>query len=790
VLANARKKRGGGLPAGQPTSAGGGDPLDPSADPSLRLELAAGRLGLELTRPVSVAAGVLLADLAFAFEDVRFPVDLSGGVRRFRHLRGVVRRAKLVIELQALSAHLSRRVPKQLVAGDERPQITLVPLVDGVAVGLRSSEAALAFDVLVAPDGAAVRLIVERARGLSLPDAPHTLALGLVAGLLPRATRSGSVFTWADPLHDTLLEVLPGAGARVPATAPVRLGFGVDDGGARISLTAVDVPSPLSSRTLRALETGKQAERADDSAFRGDRDLARAAYLDALERAPRHPELTRRLAEIDVAEGRHEAATGSVLEVETLVSAGPLGGRLLEHLDEAHAAYAAFARAAAEEPTPGLAAHAWLAAARVAPDRSSRAAALDEALLRWPRLPAARWSRARERLLAGDARGALSDVEHLEASALDRVERSAIARDAAGLFADRGFLDDAERLFERAVRFEPRDPSAVAGLARALRERGRFARALDLLARACSLAEQQGVDASPIEVDLAEALVAYTDDRPNAIARVGNIGPDRLVAPRARLLEARWRQELGDSAGASRAMARLRALAELRLPEPTGRRREASEASATLVGVLREAADFEERVLAEPRGAARTLVLALRLDPSHREAARRLQALGDALGASKDDREELVREGFDAASPARTSAVGASGAAVGGVSPSVDAPQRASEPRLDAGTERPIVLPLDEAEAEERVELLSQRLRADPRNKQTADELATLLESLGRDLELLALLSARVEDAIGVDAVPLTEARRTVLFRLAERAKAEGRLDESELYRSMAEAEL
>jgi hypothetical protein len=100
------------------------------------------------------------------------------------------------------------------------------------------------------------------------------------------------------------------------------------------------------------------------------------------------------------------------------------------------------------------------------------------------------------------------------------------------------------------------------------------------------------------------------------------------------------------------------------------------------------------------------------------------------------------------------------------------------------------VLPLDEAEAEERVELLSQRLRADPRDKQTADELATLLESLGRDLELLALLSARVEDAIGVDAVPLTEARRTVLFRLAERAKAEGRLDESELYRSMAEAEL
>jgi cellulose synthase operon protein C len=781
VLANARKKRGGGVPAARPTGAGGGDPLDPSAEPSLRLELAEGRLGLELTRPVSVAAGLLLAELAFAFEGVKFPIDLSGGVRRFRHLRGVVRRAKLVLELQALATHLGRRVPKPLVASEERPQITLVPLIDGLAVGLRSSEAALAFDILVAPDGPSVRLIVERARGLSLPDAPQTLALRLVAGVLPGASRAGSVFTWANPLHDALLEALPGAGARVPSTAVVRLAFGVDDGGARISLSAVDVPPPLSARTLRALETGKQAEQADDSAFRGERDLARAGYLDALERAPRHPELTRRLAEIDVAEGRHEAATGSILEIETLVSAGPLGGRLLDHLGETQAAYAAFARAGAEEPTPGLAAHAWLAAATVAPDRSSRAAALDEAVLRWPRLAAARWRRVRERLLAGDARAALSDVEHLEASAVDRGERSAIARDAAGLFADRGFIEEAERLFERAVRFEPRDPSSVAGLARALRDKGRFARALDLLARACSLAEQQGVDASPIELDLAEALVAYTEDRPNAIARVGNIGPDRGVAPRARLLEARWRQELGDKAGAARAVARLRALAEVRLPEPTGRRREPTEALSSLVEILREAADFEERVLADPRGAARTLALALRLDPSHREATRRLQVLGDALRSSKDDPAEAPGEASASVERPRASA------------------PRAAEPRRDlqladrpdpSGTERPIVLPVDEAEAEERVELLSQRLRADPRDKATADELATLLESLGRDLELLALLSARVEDAVGVDAVPLAEARRTVLFRLAERAKAEGRLDESDLYRSMAEAEL
>jgi hypothetical protein len=95
--------------------------------------------------------------------------------------------------------------------------------------------------------------------------------------------------------------------------------------------------------------------------------------------------------------------------------------------------------------------------------------------------------------------------------------------------------------------------------------------------------------------------------------------------------------------------------------------------------------------------------------------------------------------------------------------------------------------PLDPALAEERVEVLSQRLRADPRDQATAEELGELLELLGRDLELLALLSARVEDA-DEDQVPeLHQARRLVLLRLAEKTRAEGREDEAQLYESMAE---
>ncbi|MEO8798255.1 MAG: hypothetical protein ABI551_10245, partial [Polyangiaceae bacterium] len=54
---------------------------------------------------------------------------------------------------------------------------------------------------------------------------------------------------------------------------------------------------------------------------------------------------------------------------------------------------------------------------------------------------------------------------------------------------------------------------------------------------------------------------------------------------------------------------------------------------------------------------------------------------------------------------------------------------------------------IDEAVLDARVDVLSRKLQADASNEAVADELAATLKKLGRDMELFALVTARVEDA-------------------------------------------
>jgi hypothetical protein len=91
-----------------------------------------------------------------------------------------------------------------------------------------------------------------------------------------------------------------------------------------------------------------------------------------------------------------------------------------------------------------------------------------------------------------------------------------------------------------------------------------------------------------------------------------------------------------------------------------------------------------------------------------------------------------------------------------------------------------------DVEAEARVEQLTDRLRADPTDVAVAQELAGLLERLGRDLELVALLSAQLEEAPAESHEALAEARRAALLRLAASARARGAASEAALYESMA----
>ena len=108
-----------------------------------------------------------------------------------------------------------------------------------------------------------------------------------------------------------------------------------------------------------------------------------------------------------------------------------------------------------------------------------------------------------------------------------------------------------------------------------------------------------------------------------------------------------------------------------------------------------------------------------------------------------------------------------------------DLPLRAAAP---AAVPEP---PIDEAAAEARIEELTARLRGDPKNAAVASELASLLEAVGRDLDLLSLLSARVDEASEDERPALAKERARVTARLAEKARVEGRISEAELYESM-----
>ena len=97
--------------------------------------------------------------------------------------------------------------------------------------------------------------------------------------------------------------------------------------------------------------------------------------------------------------------------------------------------------------------------------------------------------------------------------------------------------------------------------------------------------------------------------------------------------------------------------------------------------------------------------------------------------------------------------------------------------------------PSDEGELnlELRAEQLSERLRADPNDGVAVAELAALLELLGRDHELLALLSARIDEVSGDERGALIVQRRAVLGRLIAAARQAGRDEEASLYQLMLE---
>ncbi len=555
--------------------------------------------------------------LSLTLPNLKFPLDLSGGVPQFRHRRGDLEHATLRSNWTRLAGFFERRVGE--VIGPLVRPLAVFARPQGIGVGLVAESAALAFDLLWVPEERHARCVISDARGVGLSGPALGFALraadGIFRGLGERRGRVISIPEAGAVLGRLLL---PAVGARAPSARRVRFGMliaSADD--LSLELDASFGPAALSASGARALELAQLVLAADEALARGAVDEARSGYLAALEHAPRHPELVRLVADIDLqVSERAEAALGMVVESMPATRAGLTGAELLWRLGDFDGARQAIAEAVEHESYAPLAA---LICCRLADQETSaleRRTALDRAVALVPGLELPRVRRFNARLERGDSEGALADAEHLEAMTPGARGKHEKNLRAARAFSSAGFAREARRCFERALRYAPDDARATAGLARALLEAGLRERATTLLARAVTLSERSGQADADALLDLAQVLASDLKDLPQAIARVRQVSAASPRLVEARRLEAHWRAALGDIAGASLVYGRMREAIEL-----------ASEVPAHAADYLLEAAEFELTVEHEVLAAERHLAVAVRAAPHDARVTERYRAV-------------------------------------------------------------------------------------------------------------------------------------------------------------------
>ena len=582
-----------------------GPPEDPRVP--LRLTVTRGALGMELYEPIEIGP-LSVERLSLTFAGLRFPVDLSGGVPRFRSRRGELQEVVLRLRLPDLARFASKRVGEPF--GPLVKPLAIWGIPGGVGVGLVGEKSALAFDLLWAADAGSARFVVSRARGLGLEAPALSVALRVCDAVVDGfGRRSGRVVTISDVGGRIGRSLLPAVGARAPTSAAVSFGemfLELDE--LLVALDATFPPAAASNDATRALELSRLTREADDALAESRVDEAREKLLEALEQAPRHPEIVRSVCELDAAvPGRAEAALGLLVETLPAAAAGAIGAQLLLASGDRASAIAALERAATEESFAPLAALLLERAAEL--DGGAQVLHyLDRAVATAPTLARVHQSRLDARLARGDVQGALGDAEHLEAMATGAAARHAACSKAAASLLGAGFVKEAGRAFERALRYMPDDARATAGLGRALLAAGLTTRAISLFERAITLSERRGPLDGQALLQLAQLLAEQLHDLPQAIARARQVPAEAPEAEAARYLEGLYRSRIGDRVGASLAFARLREIIELN-----------GSSSATTLGRLRDAARFELGERDDLTLAERHLALALRLSPNDQE---------------------------------------------------------------------------------------------------------------------------------------------------------------------------
>ena len=587
----------------------------------LCLSASRGRLGLELCEPVEMGP-LIVENLLIAFENLRFPLDLSGGVPAFRHRRGQLQRISLSLDIQRLKSWVEPRL-KSVVGTLERP-LDLWCTSTGIGFGWVRDSGAIAGELHWVPRGSDARLVVDSVRGIGgdqivLADVLRALDAALSHGF----SRHGRIWTHRRVGRTISRVLMPAAGARAPAADAVNFGSLLTDvDGVRIELDTHISENPLDPSAVRALELAELVASADDALAKGQLEPAREAYLRALEQAPRHRELVLIVAEIDcLTGGREQAALGLINETMPAIAAGRIGAELLNSSGDRTGAVEALDAAIRTERYAPLRSLLQLRKVDLESEALDRARILDEAVAAAPTLSKVRWVRFEIRAKRGDVDGALADAQFLESCASGTRKKFDVCMRCGSAMAEAGLSLQAARFFERALRYRPDDDKAAFGLARSFVSVGQPLRAIALLERAIASAEAEGQPDPAAQLLLACLIAKEAADLPQAVARARQIPSGSDIAVEARAWEARWRRNLGDIIGASVAWARMRELIELG-HKPTG----TSE-------WLLEAAEFERDTRHDILGCERHLAVALRVAPhnekiqaSYRQAAASLAA--------------------------------------------------------------------------------------------------------------------------------------------------------------------
>jgi tetratricopeptide (TPR) repeat protein len=731
-------------------------------------------IGLALAKPAGLGP-LLVHELEVFLPGLSFPLDVSGGVNRFRHRRGELRRFRIGGSWDDIARFCAPKLVDLIASGTPRVRIEEGPETTlGVELaGLDDTHApvVLAFEIGVRITDDDVEIVAWDARGANLASPAPRLASEAVARILgPSFERRGSSFGLSKLATRVSARLLPEAGARTPRVPVVGpSGITLDTRGFEITFRE-GRGFVGGERALRAAEDARLAEAADTAFAESDFATAREELLSALSKAPRHPGLSGRLIALDaLAEGRVEVALATLRDAEReglALRLGDLPTSLRARAGDVGGALGRAIRDAEREPRATLRAALRLRAGELDPDPLTALHQLDEATSDAPERAFVRRARLLRALDAGRFDEAEADTGFLEALAREPRDKCRALVDVGNAYVSRGLRERARTPFEHALKYVPDDPEALAGLGAALVAAGLGARGAALLTRAIDVATSPEV-AAKASLALARVLEDPLGDHPAAAARAREIPSGLPESAEARLLEGRVRAAVGDLEGAKLALARLR-------EETLGRDH---------VPLLVAAARLEQNVLCDKVAALRSVRRAEALAPLDRA----LLELERELGTPQAERVHHVPAPPSSSSLLGRSAVQPLDSDVGressrGFADRPSTARRAIDSVLEPSEAERGAAPSDPDLLEARIEGLTEKLRADPTRDEVVDELVDVLSRLGRGLELLALLSARLEDAPPERRATLVVHQRVVLEKLESEAKAAGRLEEASLF--------